>query len=89
MTPHFTKEFKKAYKKRIATKKNLVKRFKERYDIFVKDPNNSTLRNHPLGGKMKRNRAFSVTGDIRVVYYVHKETAYFIDIGTHYQVYGK
>ena len=30
---------------------------------------------------------FYVTGDVRVIYYIHEETAYFVDIGTHAQVY--
>lgn len=89
MKIHFTKDFKKAYQKRIQSNNNLVKRFDSRYDLFEYDPANPILKNHELAGKLQGHRAFSITGDVRVVYFVFKDTAYFIDIGTHNQVYGK
>ena len=89
MKTFFTKEFKKAYTKRIAPKKNLAARFESRYDLFLEDQTNQILKDHALSGKMSGFRAFSITGDIRVVYYIQDETAYFVDIGTHNQVYGK
>lgn len=36
---------------------------------------------------MAGKRAFWITGDIRVVYRVRGDTVYFLDIGTHNQVY--
>ena len=89
MKIHFTKDFKKAYQKRIEPNNNLTKRFESRYDLFENDPANPILKDHVLSGKLQGHRAFSITGDIRVVYYIFEETAYFIDIGTHNQVYGK
>ena len=89
MKAYFTKSFKKAYAKRIQRNRNLEKRFDQRYDLFVDDPSDEVLRDHALSGKLQGYRAFSVTGDIRVVYYVNEEIAYFVDIGTHNQVYGK
>lgn len=88
MIVYFTKSFKKSYAKRIRSKKNLEKRFEQRYDLFVEDQMNPILKDHALGVKMLGKRAFSITGDIRVVYYVYGDTAYFVDIGTHNQVYG-
>ncbi len=89
MNVYFTKAFKKAYAKRIQPHKNLATRFEERYDLFVENSSNEILKDHPLTGEFTSNRAFSITGDIRVVYYIHNNVAYFIDIGTHNQVYGK
>lgn len=89
MKAYFTKSFKKAYAKRIQQNKNLVKRFDQRYDLFIDDPSNEVLNNHPLSGKLQGYRAFSITGDIRVIYYIHEDIAYFVDIGTHNQVYGR
>lgn len=89
MKIHFTKDFKKAYQKRIQSNANLNKRFEDRYDLFESDPTNPILKDHELTGKLQGHRAFSVTGDVRVVYYIFKATCYFIDIGTHNQVYGK
>lgn len=89
MNIHFTKDFKKSYRKRIQSNKNLTERFEERYDLFENDSTNQILKDHELAGKLQGHRAFSITGDIRVVYYIFGDTAYFIDIGTHNQVYGK
>ena len=89
MRAFFTKDFKKAYNKRIAPHNNLVARFESRYDLFIEDRQNPTLKDHQLNGKLDGHRAFSITGDIRVVYYIHENVAYFIDIGTHNQVYGR
>jgi len=85
----FTKSFKKAYSKRVSHRKNLVSRFEERYDLFEENPTNPTLQDHVLSGKLEGFRAFSITGDIRVVYHIYDNVAYFVDIGTHNQVYGK
>ena len=89
MKIHFTKSFKKNYARRIHPYKNLEERFEDRYDLFMEDTSHPILKDHELSGKMKDHRAFSVTGDIRVVYYIHEDIAYFIDIGKHNQVYGK
>lgn len=87
MNAFFTKSFKKNYAKRIQGNKNLEKRFEDRYDIFIENPTNELLKDHPLTGKMQGYRAFSITGDVRVIYYIHEEIVYFVDIGTHNQVY--
>lgn len=89
MRVQFTHEFIKIYKKRFSNKVNSQKRFGERLRLFAEDRQNPLLQDHALGGKLLGNRAFSITGDIRVVYYVNEDTAYFVDIGTHNQVYGR
>ncbi len=87
MNTYFTQTFKKHYLKRIYSNKNLDSQFVERHGLFISDPNNPLLRDHALGGKMKGFRSFSITGDIRVIYYIFDDAAYFVDIGTHNQVY--
>lgn len=89
MKTYFTRTFRRAYLKRIVSHANLAKRFEERYDLFTENPANPILKDHKLGGKLRAFRAFSITGDIRVVYYVYEGTAYFIDVGTHNQVYSR
>lgn len=80
--------FKKSYKKRIAPYQQLVKRFEQRVHVFMKNPYHPLLRNHGLYGKKLKLRAFSVGGDMRVVYAeVSKEEVLFLDIGSHSQVY--
>lgn len=84
-----TDNFKKIYKKRFSSKPNIRKRFDERVRKFAENPNDPVLKDHTLSGKLKGFKAFSVTGDIRVIYYIHEGVAYLTDIGTHNQVYGK
>jgi addiction module RelE/StbE family toxin len=78
--------FRKAYRK---SRLKIQQAFAKRLRLFKENLNHPLLRDHQLTGKLEGHRAFSITGDIRVVYYIHEETAYFIDIGTHNQVYGK
>ncbi|MFZ5932715.1 MAG: type II toxin-antitoxin system YafQ family toxin [Patescibacteria group bacterium] len=89
MIAHFHKRFKKNYKRRIFTNPSLDKHFEERFNLFLKDPSDPTLKDHPLTGNLKGLRAFWVTGDIKAVYYIRGGVIYFVDIGTHNQVYRK
>lgn len=86
MEVKFNLSFRKRYKKLNA---KIKKAFHRRLQLFIQDSRQPLLRNHPLAGKLQGYRAFSITGDIRVVYYIFENTAYFVDIGTHNQVYRK
>jgi len=79
--------FIKNFKKRFTHQPEVKKKFFERVKLFSVDPTNPLLKDHPLKGKKIGLRAFSITRDIRVVYYVKEKTVYFLDIGTHNQVY--
>lgn len=62
----------------------------QRVGWFKKNPHDSRLENHALGRKMKGKFAFSITGDIRIIYrWLGKSTARFLAIGSHRQVYKK
>lgn len=62
--------------------------FGERLEIFIKDPQNSVLKVHTLKGNLTGRRAFSITGDYRVIYrIVGDDTVKLLDIGRHGQVY--
>ncbi len=87
MKIYFTKTFKKHYLKRIHSNKNLDNQFKKKVKLFLINKKDPLLKDHPLEGKMKGFRAFSITGDVRVIYYLDKNIAYFVDIGSHNQVY--
>ena len=87
MKTFFTKTFKKHYLKRIYSNKNLDFQFENRHELFTINPKDPQLKDHALGGKMKGFRSFSITGDIRVIYYIFNNIAYFVDIGSHNQVY--
>jgi len=80
--------FKKHYKKRIAHNIKLIKQTRERITLFKNNPHYPLLKNHSLLGKRTHLRAFSITGDIRTVYFpISKNRVLFLDIGTHNQVY--
>lgn len=83
----YYRQFTKNLKERIKPDKNLFDRFKERVRFFSLDSANPILKDHALTGDKEKYRAFSITSDIRVVYYKGKNYIYFIDIGTHEQVY--
>ena len=86
MEIRFSVDFRKRYQK---LNDKIKKAFHQRLKLFTQDTRNSLLRDHALSGKLKGYRSFSVTGDIRAVYYIQKNIAYFVDVGTHNQVYGK
>lgn len=80
--------FKKAYKNRIAQRKELISKTEKRVAMFREDPKNPVLKDHALSGTKRGLRTFSVTGDIRIVYLpVSDNEVSFLDIGTHNQVY--
>lgn len=87
MRIEYHREFLKSYRKRISPYPKLEKQFKEKLEKFIKDPRDPSLKDHKLIGKKKSFRAFSVTGDIRVVYAVIDGSIWLFDIGTHNQVY--
>jgi len=81
-------DFKKHYKQRIASNPKLVKKTAERLKLFQENPLNPTLKDHQLRGDKVDLRAFSVTGDIRIVYLpLSEDEVLLLDIGSHNQVY--
>lgn len=88
MTIYLHPVFVKHYRQRIAALQRLDGKYRERVKVFARDHGNTTLRDHPLSGTKRHLRAFSVTGDIRIVYrLLQKGDVEFMDIGTHNQVY--
>ena len=83
----YHKDFLKNYKKRIAPNPSLSENFDRQLRIFLQSPHDTILKDHKLAGRKKSLRAFSVTGDIRVVYGVANNEIWLYDVGTHNQVY--
>lgn len=81
--PHF----KKSYQKRRANNPKLVQRFRDRVEVFKQEPHNAILKDHDLIGTKAGLRAFSISGDVRVIYEKIEDRIIFHDIGTHNQVY--
>ena len=83
----FHRNFEKHYKQRIQPQPKLAGQFGERYKLFLSGERGKPLDDHALSGNLQGRRAFSVTGDIRVVYIELDDQIIFLDIGTHSQVY--
>jgi len=69
------------------------KSFKERILLFSKDPYNLQLNNHALREKYQGYRSIDITADYRAIYKERHEgeelIAYFIQLGTHEELYRK
>lgn len=81
------KTFEKHFRQRISSHEKLREQFKERLALFMTGELGYPLHDHALIGKLVGKRAFSVTGDIRVVYVELEDAIVFLDIGSHNQVY--
>lgn len=82
----FSEKFKKRFKK---LPKKTQDKFEERLDIFINNSNSKILKIHPLKGNLVGYRAFSVTGNYRVIYrIIDINHVKLIDIGTHSQIYN-
>lgn len=78
----FLKQFSKLPTKlQIAVEKTITQ--------FQKNPFYNLLNNHPLSGRLKKQRSISVTGDIRIIFEEHDEymVVIFLRVGSHSQLY--
>lgn len=82
----FHKNFEKKFKKLSPL---LKKRVISAMSVFLENPLDPSLKNHPLKGGLKGKRSFSVTGDVRVIFeeYDGYVLVIMLDVGTHNQVY--
>lgn len=84
----YGRTFSKHFTQRIQRNLILSRAFDKRIEMFLGNPEHPLLRIHPLKGSKKGFYAFSVTGDVRVLYRViDGSTIELVDIGTHAQVY--
>ncbi len=83
----FHRKFDKHYAKRIAPKPKLKQTYAQRYVLFAAGERGRPLDDHSLTGNMIGKRAFSITGNSRVIYEETDEAIIFLDIGTHAQMY--
>ena len=82
----FSNAFRKEYRK---LPDKLRNRVDERVIRFANNPFDVSLKNHELKGKYEGYRSINITGDLRVHYYVlEKNTALFVKLGTHSELYS-
>lgn len=89
MIVKYTDSFLKQLKK---SDVRIRKSFKQRLLLFVKDPNDLELNNHPLQRDYVGFRSIDITVDYRAVYkeVIQEDDTYiyFTSFGTHAQLYG-
>lgn len=83
----FHRTFEKHFLKRIRKNTKLSAQFEERFGLFQQGYRDWPLDDHALTGVLVGKRAFSVSGDIRVIYVENDQEMIFLDIGTHNQMY--
>jgi addiction module RelE/StbE family toxin len=85
MKIRFQRSFSKQFTKlSIAQKKSI----KDTLEIFGEDPYHDSLRNHPLKDEWRGYYSISASDDLRLPYKViYDETALFVAVGTHKQLY--
>ena len=82
----FSSTFRKSHRKLPAA---LKRRFDERLKLFADEQFSPLLRNHALRGEYTGCRSINISGDVRAIFKMLDEDAvYFIDIGTHAQLFG-
>jgi len=84
MTIAYSKAFIKQAKK---LSPELREQLQIRIIMFIKNPLNPLLRNHPLRGKYKDYRSINITGDMRALYLQNDDETIFCAVGTHSQLY--
>jgi mRNA-degrading endonuclease YafQ of YafQ-DinJ toxin-antitoxin module len=67
----------------------LTELIKNKLILFKSDINHPSLRRHKLSGNLDNLWSISINKSIRMVYIEMKNEFYFVDIGTHDQVYKK
>lgn len=79
--------FEEHFRQRIKPNSRLTNQFKERLLLFMTGERGRPIYDHALTDGLEGKRAFSITGEIRVIYVELEGCIVFLDIGTHNQVY--
>jgi len=90
MRVRFDSELVKKLQKIKKKDSKLSKLIEEKLILFSQNPYHPSLRLHKLTGSLKNLYSISINYSIRMVFVLlyNQNEAYFIDIGTHDQVYG-
>lgn len=83
-SPEVIRDLRKIKKK----DKHLALSIKKQLFLFGNDPGHPSLRVHKLSGKVEHKWSISINMGLRMVYILLENgVAYFVDIGTHDEVY--
>ncbi len=76
------------YKNYAKLSPKLQQKFKERRNLFLLDEFNVVLNNHVLTGRWSGYRSINITGDIRAIFKRDAESALFVAIDSHSNLYS-
>lgn len=82
----FHRDWESWFKKLRPAQKDL---FYQRLELFMQNPHDPSLNNHPLHGVLKDFRTINVGGDLRGLFRRTAESYIFYRVGTHHQLYQK
>lgn len=72
-----------------AKDKKLIKKIEKQLIIFGQNHLHPSLRIHKLSGNLKNYWSISIDKNYRMLFILDKSSAYFFDLGTHDEVYGR
>lgn len=67
----------------------LSQQIEKQLALFIENPKHPSLRIHKLSGEFKNLWSLSINRSIRMVYILETDSAYFVGLGTHDEVYKK
>lgn len=87
MNAYYSSHFISKYKKLAKRDKKLKDLIKKKIELLLSDKDNPILRMHKLQGDMGNDWSISVTSNIRAIFTYVGDNFYFIDLGSHDEVY--
>lgn len=84
---HISADLEKELKRVKARDRRTIGQIQKQLTLFQKNHNHPSLRLHKLTGTLKNLWSISVDRNIRMLFIILDNEAYFFDIGTHDQVY--
>jgi len=85
MKVSFQKNFSKQFEK---LPDKIKIKVREKVKVFISNPFNVQLNNHPLKGIYLNYRSINITGDLRAIYkYLNEDECVFVALGSHSQLY--
>lgn len=86
---YISKKLDKYLKKIKSRDKQLVQKVEKQLSLFQQNHLHPSLKAHKLSGNLNNIWSISIDRNIRMTYILEDNTAHFIDLGTHDQVYKK
>ena len=89
MKIRFDEDLIKDLKKLRIKERGLFRKIDKVLAVFRENPRHASLRLHKLGGALQNRWSLSVGMNFRMIFVWTDDEAYFIDMGTHDEVYRK